>query len=85
MTARPVSCLWIGWSSSLAGYLVLVDVDCRSASVCWLAGLALLAFAAVFAELWSDGRRAWGRSVAAAFAALFLLRSLAKVSVERSA
>ena len=46
-----------------------------SASVCWLAGLALLAFAAVFAALWSDGRCAFGRSVAAASAALFLLWS----------
>ena len=72
--------LFLGWSSSLAGYLVLVDVDLCFASVCWLAGLALLAFAAVFAELWSDGRRAWGRSVAAAFAALFLLRSRCALS-----
>ena len=79
-TARPVPCLWMDWSSSLAGYPVLVDVDLCSASVCWLAGLALLAFAAVFAELWSDGRLAWGRSVAGAFAALFLLRSRCALS-----
>ena len=79
-TARPVPCLWMDWSSSLAGYLVLVDGDRCSACMCWLAGLALLAFAAVFAELWSDGRRAWGRSVAAAFAALFLLRSRCALS-----
>ena len=55
---------------------------CRhcSARACWLAGLALLAFAAVFAELWSDGRCARGRSVAAVSAALFLLRSRCALS-----